>query len=42
MPVLGWYEWKENEQVRSDSGRKVKQPFFISSPNVEAITFAGL
>jgi len=42
MTVRGWYEWNENEQVRSDSGRKVKQPYFISSPDSEVIAFAGL
>ena len=42
MPVRGWYEWNENGQVRSDSGRKVKQPYFISSPDLEVIAFAGL
>ncbi|UTF51829.1 SOS response-associated peptidase [Desulfomicrobium sp. ZS1] len=42
MPARGWYEWNEKEQVRSDSGRLVKQPYFISAPNAEAIAFAGL
>jgi putative SOS response-associated peptidase YedK len=42
MPARGWYEWNEEEQVRSDSGRLVKQPYFISAPNAEAIAFAGL
>ncbi len=42
MSVRGWYEWNENELVRSDSGRKVKQPYFISSPDSEVIAFAGL
>ena len=32
----------EKELVRSDSGRQVKQPYFISAPNAEAIAFAGL
>ena len=42
MPVRGWYEWNENEQVRSDSGRHIKQPYFISSPDSEVVFFAGL
>ncbi len=42
MPASGWYEWNEEEQVRSDSGRLAKQPYFISAPNAEAIAFAGL
>ena len=36
------YEWNEKEQVRSDSGRLVKQPYFISALESEAIAFAGL
>ena len=42
MPVRGWYEWNENEVVRNDAGRKVKQPYFITAPNLEVIVFAGL
>jgi putative SOS response-associated peptidase YedK len=42
MPARGWYEWNEKEQVRSDSGRLVKQPYFISAPKADAIAFAGL
>ena len=42
MPARGWYEWNEKEQVRSDSGQLVKQPYFISAPESEAIAFAGL
>jgi putative SOS response-associated peptidase YedK len=42
MPARGWYEWNEEEQVRSDLGRLVKQPYFISAPNAEVIFFAGL
>lgn len=42
MPARGWYEWNEKELVRSDSGRQVKQPYYISAPNAEAIAFAGL
>ena len=41
MPVRGWYEWNENELVRSDSGRKVKQPYFINPPYSDIIAFAG-
>ncbi len=42
MPARGWYEWNEKELVRSDSGRQVKQPYYICAPNAEAIAFAGL
>jgi len=42
MPARGWYEWNEKELVRSDSSRQVKQSYFISAPNTEAIAFAGL
>jgi len=42
MPVRGWYEWNENEPVRSVTGRKVNQPYFISSPNDEVLAFAAL
>jgi putative SOS response-associated peptidase YedK len=33
MPARGWYEWNENEQVRNEGGRKVKQLYFISLPD---------
>lgn len=42
MPARGWYEWNEKELVTSDSGRQVKQPYYICAPNTEAIAFAGL
>ena len=42
MPARGWYEWNEKELVRSNSGRQVKQPYYICAPNAEAIAFAGL
>lgn len=42
MPARGWYEWNENEQVRSEAGRKVKQPYFISLPDADFMAFAGL
>lgn len=42
MPARGWYEWNAKELVRSDSGRQVKQPYYIYAPNAEAIAFAGL
>ncbi len=35
MPARGWYEWCE-------SGRTVRQPYFISDPAQEVIAFAGL
>ncbi len=42
MPAQGWYEWNENEQVRNEGGRKVKQPYFISLPDSDFMAFAGL
>lgn len=42
MPARGWYEWNEKEQVRSESGRTVNQPYFLYSPNAEVIAFAGI
>ncbi len=42
MPARGWYEWNEKEQVRSESGRVVNQPYFLHSPNAEVIAFAGI
>jgi putative SOS response-associated peptidase YedK len=42
MPARGWYEWNENEQVKSESGRVVNQPYFIYCPQAEVIAFAGL
>lgn len=42
MPARGWYEWSENELVRNDAGRKVKQPYFISTPDSDFMAFAGL
>lgn len=42
MPAVGWYEWNEKEWVTGASGRKVKQPYYIASPNSDVIAFAGL
>jgi putative SOS response-associated peptidase YedK len=42
MPARGWYEWNENEQVRSESGKVVNQPYFLFSPNSQVMAFAGL
>lgn len=42
MPARGWYEWNERQTVRNDSGRRVKQPYFIGSPASELIAFAAL
>jgi putative SOS response-associated peptidase YedK len=42
MPAAGWYEWNEQEQVRSESGRIVNQPYFIHSPGSEVIAFAAI
>jgi putative SOS response-associated peptidase YedK len=42
MPARGWYEWNENEQVRSVSGKPVNQPYFIHSPHEPALAIAGL
>jgi len=42
MPARGWYEWNESEQVRSETGKVVNQPYYLYSPNSEVIAFAGL
>ncbi len=42
MPARGWYEWNDKEEVRSESGRTVRQSYFISDPAQEVIAFAGL
>jgi putative SOS response-associated peptidase YedK len=42
MPARGWYEWNEHEQVRSESGRQVHQPYFIHSTHDDVIAFAAM
>ena len=42
MPAQGWYEWNAKEQARSPSGRKVKQPYYIHSPDDSMLAFAAL
>jgi putative SOS response-associated peptidase YedK len=42
MPAQGWYEWNAQEQAVSPSGRKVKQPYYIHSPDDSVLAFAGL
>jgi putative SOS response-associated peptidase YedK len=42
MPACGWYEWNAHEPVRSESGRKGGQPYFISCPGAKVIAFAGI
>ena len=42
MPARGWYEWNAKEQARSPSGRKVKQPYYIHSPDDTMLAFAAL
>ena len=42
MPVRGWYEWNEHEQVTTESGRKTNRPYFIHCPSSEVIAFAAL
>ncbi|NQD91675.1 SOS response-associated peptidase [Pseudomonas sp. CrR25] len=42
MPAAGWYEWNEQEPVRSPNGRTTHQPYYIHSPNDEMIAFAAL
>lgn len=44
VPALGWYEWKEMQQVDLATGeiKKVKQPYFIHLPERRIIAFAGL
>jgi len=44
VPAIGWYEWKEAEQIDSATGevKKIKQPYFIHLPGRRMIAFAGL
>jgi putative SOS response-associated peptidase YedK len=31
MPARGWYEWNEQQLVRSEAGKQVRQPYFFST-----------
>ena len=42
MPARGWYEWNADEPVRSESGRKGGQPYFLFCPGEKVIAFAGI
>lgn len=44
LPAVGWYEWKEVEQVDPGTGevKKAKQPYFIHRQDGQLIAFAGL
>lgn len=42
LPARGWYEWDAEEKVRVESGRLLKQPWFITSDDSEILAFAGL
>ena len=44
VPAIGWYEWKEAEQVDTITGeiKKVKQPYFLHLPERRTFAFAGL
>lgn len=42
MPIRGWFEWNENEQVKTASGRKTNQPYFHYCPDEPVIGVAGL
>lgn len=42
MPARGWYEWHQHEKAHSDSGRPIKQPYFIHCADSPVIAFAGL
>jgi putative SOS response-associated peptidase YedK len=44
VPAMGWYEWKEVQQIDRLTGevRKTKQPYFIRLPDRQPIAFAGL
>ena len=42
MPALGWYEWNAAQPVRSPSGRKSGQPYFLHCPAERIIAFAGV
>jgi putative SOS response-associated peptidase YedK len=44
VPALGWYEWKEVEQIDPATGeaRTAKQSYFMQRSDREPIAFAGL
>lgn len=42
MPARRWYEWNENELIKNEAGRKIKQPYFITLPDSDFMAFAGL
>jgi putative SOS response-associated peptidase YedK len=42
MPATGWYEWNEQEQVRTVSGRTSNQPYFFYCPGEGVVSIAGL
>jgi len=42
MPALGWFEWNASEPVLNETGREVKQPYFLFCPEAPVIAFAGM
>ena len=42
MPARGWYEWNENELIRTPSGRPGHQPYFLFCPAAKVIVFAAM
>lgn len=42
MLAAGWYEWRESEKVKSETGKIVNQPYYIQAPGEDVIAFAGL
>ncbi|MFG5863818.1 SOS response-associated peptidase [Metapseudomonas sp. CR1201] len=42
MPVAGWYEWNEHQQVRNRSGRLVNQPYYHHATDDGLLAIAGL
>jgi putative SOS response-associated peptidase YedK len=44
IPALGWYEWREADQLDQNTGevRKIRQPYFLHLPGNKLFCFAGL
>ncbi|MNF63164.1 putative SOS response-associated peptidase YedK [compost metagenome] len=42
MPARGWYEWNQHQEVRSPSGRKLHQPFYLHDRSDGVLAIAGL
>lgn len=42
MPIQGWYEWNEHQQVHNRKGRKVNQPYYLHAQGEDVLAVAGL